>query len=109
MSVPFILSPTPRDTRPTLLNGDFLQAGPTFGWLMNCMYFRTFSPSGTALASSANGLVDEASVYMVFGVHCDSLACDAESKISAAIDAHLDLVCSCRRVIISYDGGVFQC
>jgi hypothetical protein len=26
------------------------------------------------------------------GVHCIPLACDAESKVSAAIDAHLNLV-----------------
>ena len=28
---------------------------------------------------------------MVFGVCCNPLACDAESKVSAAIYAHLDL------------------
>ena len=29
---------------------------------------------------------------MFSGVHCNPLACDAESKVSVVIDAHLDLV-----------------
>ena len=77
---------------PNSLADDFLQAGPNVGWLINCLYLRTFSPSRTAFASSMSGLIGDASSYILVGVYCRPLACAAESKVRAAIDAHLDLV-----------------
>ena len=39
-----------------------------------------------------SGLIGDALLYMFFGVHYNPLACEAESKVRTAIDAHLDLV-----------------
>ena len=39
-----------------------------------------------------SGLIGDASLYMFFGIHYKPLACEAERKVRAAIDAHLDLV-----------------
>ena len=68
------------------------QAGPTIGWPSNSLYLRTFSPSRTACASSVSGLIGDTSLHILVGVHCRPLACEAENKVRAAIDAHLDLV-----------------
>jgi hypothetical protein len=92
VSVPFILFPKPCARRRHSLDDDFLQAGPNVGWLISCLYFRTSSSSRTALASPESGLIGKASLYIFFGVHCTPLVCDAESKVSADIDAYLYLV-----------------
>ena len=84
--------PTSCASLPNLFEDDTLHSGPSVGWLINCLYFRTSSPSNTALASLASGLIGEASLYMLCGVHCNPLALEADSKVRAAIDAHLDLV-----------------
>ena len=89
--VPFTRPRMPCASLPNSLADDFLQAGLNVGWLINCLYFRTFSPSSTAFTSSMSGLIGDASLYILVGVYYRPLACEAESKVRAAIDAHLDL------------------
>ena len=50
------------------------------------------SPSRTAFASSTSELIRDVPLYILVGVHCRPLACEAESKVRAAIDAHINLV-----------------
>ena len=44
------------------------------------------------MASLMSGLISDASLYMFFGVHCNQLACEAESKVRMVVDARVDLV-----------------
>ena len=90
--VPFTRLPTPCASLPNSLDDDFLQAGPNVGWLINYLYFRTFSSSRTVCASSTSGVIGGASSYTFVGVYCKPLACEAENKVRAAIDVHLELV-----------------
>ena len=92
VSVPFTRPPISYGSLPNSFDDDLLQAGPKVGWFISCLYFRTCSPSRTIFASSTNGLIGETSLYMFFGVQCNLLACEAENKVRASIDAHLDLV-----------------